>query len=347
MTPKKIAIVGATGAVGQVLLRVLGERSFPIADLIPFASKQSIGKPVSVAGRSFKCRELAPGCFQGVDLVFFDVSDEISKTWVPLAVRDGAWVIDNSAVYRLDSKTPLIVPEVNGQEVKKQIRRLTKSRILSGPNCTTAQLVMALKPIADRWGLKRVVVSTYQSTSGAGSSAMEELKTQARDLLEGRSSVAQQFKHPIAFNVIPQIGSFKEGGYTSEEIKVIEETRKILGIPKLAVTCTAVRVPTLLGHGESVNIETKKTFKIKDVVQALRKFPGVEIHDNPTEFVYPMPKGKGGMGAENRDPVLVGRIRKDSSVKNGIHLWIVADNLRKGAALNAVQIGELLGEVLG
>jgi len=337
----KVAVVGATGAVGRELLPILTKRGFPVRELVPLASPRSEGKEISFNGSVYKCRALKPGCFEGVDVAFFDASDEISKQWALSAAEAGAWVVDNSATYRMESDIPLIVPEVNGDLLAPLLAardRLTpRQRIIAGPNCTTVQLVVALKPIRDHWGLKRIVVSTYQSVSGAGTAAMEELSNQTAARLGGKTQAPQVFAHPIAFNCIPHIGGFKEEGYTSEELKVVHESRKILSLPNLRVSATAVRVPTFTTHGESVNIECERPFEISQVRAALEKQSGLVLQDDPKQNLYPMAVHAGG-----QDPVYVGRLRRDTSVENGLNLWVVSDNLRKGAALNAVQIGEIL-----
>lgn len=309
----KVAIVGATGAVGQEMLRVLGERKFSIAELVPFASAKSEGKLVSFLGHSLPCKTLQKGCFTGMDIVFFDASDEVSHAWVKEALSANALVVDHSGAHRMSSDVPLIVPEVNGNT-------MGSAKMVSGPNCTTAQLVMALKPLHDRFGLTRVSVSTYQSVSGAGSRAIEELKSH---------------QGPHVFNLTPQIGSFDQDGVTSEEKKVMQETKKILNLPNLKISCTAVRVPTLYCHAEVVSAEFEKPIDAKSAREVLAAFPGVEVQDDLENKFYPMNRT-----ASHQDPVFVGRVRKDPSADNGVLFWIVADNLRKGAALNAVQIAE-------
>jgi aspartate-semialdehyde dehydrogenase len=321
---------------------VLEQRKFPVGELVPFASARSDGKALRYAGREFRCRALKPGCFEGIDIVFFDASDAVSKEWVKSAAEAGAWVVDNSATHRMDQDIPLIVPEVNAARIEERIRKGAKAvsvreRIIAGPNCTTVQLVVALKPLRDRFGLKRLVLSTYQSVSGAGTAAMDELSEQTAEVLAGKSARPKVFPHAIAFNCIPHIGGFKDDGYTSEEQKLMAETRKILELPNLRISATAVRVPTLACHGESVNIETEKPCSPEEARAALAQQSGVVVEDEPGHNLYPM--GVKGVG---QDAVYVGRIRKDSSVENGLNLWVVSDNLRKGAALNAVQVGEIL-----
>lgn len=337
----RVAIVGATGAVGQQMLAILEERAFPVGDLVPFASTRSEGREVHLGRRAFKCQVLKPGCFAGIDMAFFDASDAVSRDWVPEAARAGAWVVDNSATSRMDPTTPLVVPEVNGELLDG-----LQGRVVAGPNCSTAQLVLPLKALSDRWGLKRVVVSSYQSVSGAGSAAIEELRAETRAALEGEDPLALEkrvFAHPIAFNCIPQIGSPRDDGYTGEEHKIIAESRKILDLPSLRITATAVRVPTVASHGESVAVELSRPFELAQVRGALAQMPGVVVQDDLAQGVFPMSCGRPGLeGASGRDAVYVGRLRRDESVENGLHLWIVSDNLRKGAALNAIQIGERL-----
>jgi aspartate-semialdehyde dehydrogenase len=364
----KVAVVGATGAVGKELISILQERKFPVGELVPFASPRSLGKPVELNGKDYPCQVLKAGCFEGIDIAFFDASDAVSKEWVPQAVEAGAWVVDNSATFRMEQDVLLLVPEVNGDLLEARLKenargRFPRDRIIAGPNCSTVQLVMALKPIQERWGLKRVIVSTYQSASGAGAAAMDELAEQTMGVFNQKPVEPQAFKHQLAFNCIPQIGGFKGDGYTSEEQKIMEESRKLLRMPELKVTATAVRVPAFSCHGESVHIECERLPEgssdwsknwpknwIDEVREALRAHPGIIVQDDPSRFIYPM--GMAGEksiveSATGRDAVYVGRIRKDPSLDNGLNLWVVSDNLRKGAALNAVQIGEIIIKSLG
>lgn len=343
-TRLRVAVVGATGAVGQQLLSILKERDFPISELVPFASSVSRGKAVLFGDKPIPCRVLEEGCFSGVHIAFFDASDAVSREWVPKAAKDGAWVIDNSASFRMEEDIALLVPEVNGEILEERIlnsraRALTeRERILTGPNCSTVQMVVALRPLRDRWGLKRVVACTYQSVSGAGSAAMRELAEQTSAALAHRPVQAKAFVHPIPFNCIPQIGGFKSDGYTSEERKIIQESRKLLDLPALRITATAVRVPTFNCHAESLNIELERGFaELEEVRRALGEQPGIVVLDDPAQGVYPM-----GRPSSGKDSVFVGRLRRDESVENGVNLWVVSDNLRKGAALNAIQIGETL-----
>ncbi len=352
----KVAVVGATGAVGKELLSILENRKFPIKELVLFASNRSDGKVISWNGKAHRCKSLQKGCFDGVDIAFFDASDAVSKEWVPQAAESGAWVVDNSAAFRMDEDILLIVPEVNGDLLEARLKSKSndqftaRERIITGPNCVAAPLVVALNPIQKKWGLKRVVVSTYQSTSGAGSSAMEELSIQTVAMFNQRSITPKFFPHQIAFNCIPHIGSFKEDGSTGEEQKIIVEAKKMLRAPQLRISATSVRVPTFSCHGESVNIECERAFgEVDEVRNALQQQQGLILQDDPKKNIYPMgftAEGDPVEKATGKDAVYVGRVRRDASVDSGINLWLVSDNLRKGAALNAVQIGEALLKAL-
>jgi aspartate-semialdehyde dehydrogenase len=328
MNAERVGVVGATGAVGSRLLSILEERAFPVSELRPFASERSVGKRISFSSREWSCEALRPGCFKELDFVFFDVSDEISSRWVPEALESGAYVIDNSAVYRLKDDVPLVVPEVNAGSLQEAIR--AHQRLVAGPNCSTVQLVLALKALQDRAGLKRVVVSTYQSVSGAGSAAMEELQRQVQS-----QSEATVFPHPIAFNLIPRIGKGLADGFTSEEQKLMLESRKILGQADLPIVATAIRVPTLISHAESVFVELDREISPAEARALWMDFPGVQVMDDLALDCYPM-----NLNTAGSDAVAIGRIRKDPSVLSGLAFWVVSDNLRKGAALNAVQIAE-------
>lgn len=332
--PARIGVVGATGAVGTRLLSILEERKFAASELRLFASSRSVGKKISSQGREWSCGVLSPGCFDGLDWVFFDASDEISREWVPRALASGCKVIDNSAVYRMDPAVPLVVPEVNGTEAIAAVRKGQK--LLAGPNCSTVQLTAALAPLSSRCGLKRVVVSTYQSVSGAGSAAMDELSAQMKGG-QDRSI----FPHRIAANLIPRIGKPGNDGFTSEEQKLMQESRKILGLPELAIVATAVRVPTFLSHAESVFVELERSFELSEISAIWKASPGLEWVDDPARDLYPTNETTAG-----RDGVSIGRLRRDPSVANGLCFWVVSDNLRKGAALNAVQIAETIRSVL-
>lgn len=328
-----IAVVGATGAVGQEMLSVLEERAFPVDKLLPLASERSIGKTVAFNGKDIHVHELKKDSFKGVDIALFSAGGKVSKEFVPCAADSGAVAIDNTSVFRMEDNVPLVVPEVNSYAVKEYSKR----GIISNPNCSTIQLVVVLKPIHDAVKIKRVVVSTYQATSGAGRMAMEELSTQVRALFAGQQLESAVFPHQIAFNCIPHIDEFMPNGYTKEEIKVMHETKKIIGDNSIKVTATAVRVPVFCGHSESVNIETERHLSAKDAMELLRKSPGIIVADDPKNKVYPM-----AIDVTGEDATYVGRIREDDTVENGLNCWIVADNLRKGAALNAVQIAEIL-----
>ena len=328
-----VAVVGATGAVGEQMREVLEERVFPVGELRLLASERSAGQLLEFRGKQTRVEVLREDSFKGIDIALFSAGGSVSARFAPVAVSAGAVVVDNTAYFRMEPDIPLVVPEVNAQEIARYKNR----GIIANPNCSTIQMVVALKPIHDVARIKRVVVSTYQSVSGAGRMAMEELSQQVSALLSGKEITKKKFPHQIAFNCIPHIDVFLEGGYTKEEMKIIDETRKILGEPSLGVTVTSVRVPVFCGHSESVNIETEKKLTAKDVKAILREAPGILLCDEPEKNIYPM-----AIDAVGKDATLVGRVREDQSVANGINLWIVADNLRKGAALNAVQIAEIL-----
>jgi aspartate-semialdehyde dehydrogenase len=328
-----VAIVGATGAVGEQMREVLEEREFPVGELRLLASERSAGQFLPFKERNLRVEILNRGSFKGIDIGLFSAGGSVSAEFAPLAVSDGAVVIDNTSHFRMQPDIPLVVPEVNA----KQIADYKNHGIVANPNCSTIQMVVALKPIHDAARIKRVVVSTYQSVSGAGRRAMEELSQQVGALFNGREVKKDKFPHQIAFNCIPHIDVFADDGYTKEELKMINETRKILGEPSLPVTATSVRVPVFCSHSESVNIETEKKLTAADVKALLREAPGIIVADDPQNNVYPM-----AIDATGKDATFVGRIREDNSIPNGLNLWVVADNLRKGAALNAVQIAEIL-----
>lgn len=334
-----VAVVGATGAVGREMVSVLEERAFPVDKLTLLASERSAGTTVEYAGSEVEVKKLGPDSFAGVDVALFSAGGAISKEYGPIAAESGAIVIDNSSAWRMEKGVPLVVPEVNGNEVRALLTEIGPKRgaIIANPNCSTIQLVVVLKPISDAVGLKRVVVSTYQSVSGAGQKGIEELSSQVRELFSQREVNTKHFPHQIAFNCIPHIDIFMDNGYTREEVKIIQESRKILGLPALRITSTAVRVPTFACHGESVNIETEKPFSPEQAMELLRSSPGVLVEDEPGAHEYPM-----GIRSAGTDATFVGRIRRDESVDNGLNMWVVADNLRKGAALNAVQIAEIV-----
>lgn len=328
-----VAVVGATGAVGEQMREILEERLFPVGELRLLASERSAGQYLDFRNQPIRVEVPREDSFNGIDIALFSAGSAVSEKFAPLALASGSVVVDNSPQFRMEPDVPLVVPEVNPQEIS----RYKKRGIVANPNCSTIQMVVALKPIHDAARIKRVVVSSYQSVSGAGRMAMEELSQQVIALFNGREITSERFPHQIAFNCIPHIDAFLDGGYTKEELKMINETRKILGEPSLRITATAVRVPVFCSHSESVNIETEKKLTAKDVKAILREAPGILLCDEPEKNIYPM-----AIDAVGQDTTLVGRIREDDSVPNGINLWIVADNLRKGAALNAVQIAEIL-----
>jgi aspartate-semialdehyde dehydrogenase len=328
-----VAVVGATGAVGEQMREVLEERHFPVGELRLLASERSAGQFLPFQARQIRVDVLEEGSFEEIDIGLFSAGGSVSAKFAPLAVAAGAVVVDNTSFFRMDPEIPLVVPEVNPKEIANYKNR----GIVANPNCSTIQLVVALKPIHDAARIKRVVVSTYQSVSGAGRKAMEELSEQVGALFSGREIKKEKFPHQIAFNCIPHIDIFMENGYTKEEWKLIHETRKILGEPNLPLTATTVRVPVFLSHSESVNIETLVKLSAAETKRILREAPGIVVADEPEKNVYPM-----AIDAAGKDATYVGRIRDDDSVANGLNLWVVSDNLRKGAALNAVQIAEIL-----
>lgn len=328
-----VAIVGATGAVGEQMREVLEEREFPVGELRLLASERSAGQFLGFKGKDVRVDLLTEESFNGIDIGLFSAGGNVSAKFAPAAVEAGAVVVDNTSHFRMEPNVPLVVPEVNSHQIVDYKNR----GIIANPNCSTIQMVVALKPIHDAARIKRVVVSTYQSVSGAGRKAMDELSQQVMALYNGRELEMEKFPYQIAFNCIPHIDAFLDGGYTNEEIKMINETRKILGEPALRVTATSVRVPVFCSHSESINVETEKKLTAADLKAILREAPGVIVADEPEKNVYPM-----AIDAVGKDATYVGRIREDDSVPNGLNLWVVADNLRKGAALNAVQIAEIL-----
>lgn len=334
-----VAILGATGAVGREMLSCLEDRDFDVKELRPLASENSAGTEVLFKGKPYEVKAVHPDHFKGVDIALFSAGGSVSKQYAPVAVECGAIVIDNSSAFRMDKEVPLVVPEVNTEALRSFITSLEGSRggIIANPNCSTIQLVVVLKPIAEHYGLKRVVVSTYQSVSGAGQKGIDELSSQVIALFSEGEIEVRNFPHQIAFNCLPQIDVFDPNGYTKEELKIINESRKILNLPNLRITTTAVRVPTFACHAESVNIETEKPVKPEELQALLRESPGVVLQDNPELREYPL-----GIEVVGSDATFVGRVRRDESIENGVNLWIVADNLRKGAALNAVQIAEIV-----
>ncbi len=327
----RVAVVGATGAVGNLMIQVLEERAFPVGEIKLLASVRSVGKSLAFRGESVPVQELKEDSFDGVELALFSAGGAVSRTFAPIAVRSGCIVIDNSSAFRMDPKVPLIVPEVNPGDVS------IDPGIIANPNCSTIQMVVALKPIHDAVGIRRIVVTTFQAVSGTGKRAIEELHHQVRSVINGEEIRREIYPYQIAFNCFPHIGAFLENGFTEEEMKMVNETRKIFGDPGIAVCATTVRIPVVYGHSESVNIETRKPISVEAVHKLLRDAPGVRLIDDPSAVRYPVPIEVAG-----KDETFVGRIRLDPSVENGLAMWVVADNIRKGAATNAVQIAELL-----
>ncbi len=331
-----VAVVGATGAVGNEMIQTLEQRDFPVEKLRLFASERSEGKTLEFQGSEVNVEALKDDSFKGIDIALFSAGAERSKTWAPIARDSGCVVVDNSSQWRMDPKIPLVVPEVNSHDLKWH------KGIIANPNCSTIQMVVVLKPIHDAAKIKRVVVTTFQSVSGTGKKAMDELLQQTTDLLNFRDIKCNVYPHQIAFNVLPHIDKFLENGYTKEEMKMVNETKKIMGDNSIKLTATTVRVPVFRCHSESLNIETEKKITPNEIRSILSKAAGIVVFDAPEKNVYPLPVSIAG-----KDETYVGRIRQDESIENGINMWIVADNLRKGAALNAVQIAEKLVEMAG
>ncbi|MEW5722697.1 MAG: aspartate-semialdehyde dehydrogenase [Thermodesulfobacteriota bacterium] len=328
-----VAVAGATGAVGREMVKVLEQRHFPVATLKPLASERSLGRTVEFRGREIPVEVLDEDSFTDMHLALFSAGAGASKTFAPIAAQAGCPVVDNSSAWRMEPDIPLIVPEVNPHALGGH------RGIVANPNCSTIQMVVALKPIYDAVGLKRIVVSTYQAVSGTGQKAIEELSQQTRALFTGEALEKKVYPHQIAFNCLPHIDVFFENGYTKEEMKMVHETRKILEDDTIMVSATTVRVPVFFGHSEAVWIETRKKITPAEVRRLLEKAPGVVVMDNPLNNEYPL-----AVHAAGRDATFVGRIREDISCENGLVLWVVSDNIRKGAALNAVQIAELMLE---
>ncbi len=331
-----VAIVGATGAVGETLLSILAERDFPIARLVPLASERSAGSEVTFGNRTLTVQNLAECDFKDIDVAFFSAGGAVSREHAPRAAAAGAVVIDNTSEFRREPDVPLVVSEVNPHA----IAGYTQRNIIANPNCSTMQMVVALAPIHRAVGIERINVATYQSVSGAGRSGMEELGRQTAAMLNFKEYKPQKFTKQIAFNVIPHIDTFQDNGYTREEMKMVWETHRILEDDSIGVNPTAVRVPVFYGHAEAVHIETREPIEVDAVRALLAEAPGVVVVDERADGGYPTPVGD----AAGKDPVLVGRIRRDISHPQGLDLWVVADNIRKGAALNAVQVAELLVE---
>ena len=337
MSEKKlnIAVAGATGAVGNQMLTCLEERNFPVKSIKLLASRRSVSRKLRFRGDLLAVQELTEESFKGMDIALFSAGGTASKKYAPLAAKDGCVVVDNSSTWRMDPKVPLVVPEVNPHA----IAGYTKKGIIANPNCSTIQMVLPLNPIHKKYEIKRIVVSTYQAVSGTGKKAIDELFEQTRAMINFLDYEKKVYPHRIAFNCIPHIDVFLDNGYTKEEIKMVNETRKILEDDNIGITATTVRVPVYFGHSESVNIETKKKISANEVKCLLENEPGIKVLDNPKKNIYPL-----AIDAAGQDLTLVGRIRDDESVKNGINIWIVADNIRKGAATNAVQIAEILAK---
>jgi aspartate-semialdehyde dehydrogenase len=324
----KTAVVGATGMVGRTMMKVLEERNFPVSQLIPAASERSVGKEIIFKGKAVKVVSVKEAVDAVPDFAIFSAGASTSKEWAPAFARNGTVVIDNSSYWRMDKNVPLIVPEINSHVIKKG------DRIIANPNCSTIQMVMALAPLHRKYKIKRLVIATYQSVTGTGVKAVAQMENE-RAGIKGEMAYA----HPIDKNCFPHGGSFQPDGYTTEEQKLVDETRKILEDQTIQVTATVVRIPVVGGHSEAVNIEFENEFDIDDVISLLSRFPGVVVYDNPSENKYPMP-----IFAHNRDDVFVGRIRRDLSKEKCLNLWIVSDNIRKGAATNAIQIAEYMAE---
>ncbi|MFZ7122693.1 MAG: aspartate-semialdehyde dehydrogenase, partial [Bacteroidota bacterium] len=318
----KVAVVGATGLVGQTMLKVLEQRNFPVTELVPVASEKSVGKTIQWKGKSFTVRSMTDAIAEKPVLALFSAGGTTSLEWAPRFAEAGITVIDNSSAWRMDPDKKLVVPEINGDVLTKE------DRIIANPNCSTIQMVMALQPLEQHYGIERIIVSTYQSVSGTGKKAVDQLMNERKGV-----SGDMAYKYTIDLNLIPQIDSFLDNGYTKEEMKMVNETRKILRSPGIRITSTTVRVPVKGGHSESVNVELKKDFSLDAVRAQIAAMPGVVVVDDPANARYPMP-----IEAEGKDEVFVGRIRRDESQPNSLNLWIVSDNLRKGAATNAVQI---------
>jgi aspartate-semialdehyde dehydrogenase len=322
-----VIVAGATGMVGRKMLQVLEERKFPVGNLIPMASARSAGHTVLFSGKEWKVQELNEENIKnsGAHIALFSAGGSVSKEYAPICAKYEIVVIDNSSAWRMDPNVPLVVPEVNRNEI------FSGSRIIANPNCSTIQMVVVLKPLHDKYTIKRVVVSTYQSVTGAGQKGYDQLMKEWKN----EKVDSPKFPYQIAFNCLPHIDEFTESGYTKEELKMVHETKKIMGDDSIVVSPTCVRVPSIGGHSESVNLEFEKPFELSDVFTLLNNAPGVVLQDNPKEKLYPMP-----IHAHDKDETFVGRIRRDDTVKSGLNLWIVSDNIRKGAATNAVQIAE-------
>jgi aspartate-semialdehyde dehydrogenase len=321
-----IAIIGATGLVGRKMIEILEERDFPYENLTLLASKKSVGTKITVKNIEYFVQELTENSFENIDIALFSAGGETSKKFAPFAIQSNCLVIDNSSAWRMNNNVPLIIPEINSEEAFKH------QGIIANPNCSTIQMLVPLKPLHDIFRIKRIVVSTYQSVTGSGKIAVDQLNKE----LNNEKVKNPAYPHKIAFNALPHIDNFLDTGYTKEEQKMIDETKKILNDSNVLVSPTTVRIPADGGHSESVNVEFEKSFEIQQVYELLENFPGITIQDNPEENFYPMP-----ICSKDKDDIFVGRIRRDFTIENGLNMWIVSDNLRKGAATNAVQIAEL------
>ncbi|MEX2221836.1 MAG: aspartate-semialdehyde dehydrogenase [Candidatus Rokuibacteriota bacterium] len=326
-----VAVVGVTGAVGQTTLRILEERKFPVRELRAFASARSAGKTVTFKGEAVRVEQIGPGAFKGVEIALFSAGAAQAKEYAPLAVQAGAIVVDKSSAFRMDPQVPLVVPEINAHAVRGH------RGIVACPNCTSIVTVMPLKPLHDAGRLRRVVATSFQAVSGAGVNGVDELRSQTLAWARGEAITPRVFQHQIAFNVIPHIDRFGADGYTGEEIKLVNEVRKILELPDLPISPTTVRVPVFTAHSVAVNAETETKLSRERAREAFAGFPGLKLWDEPAENRYPMP-----IGVEGQDDCYVGRVREDLSLPNGLNFWVVGDQLRKGAALNGIQIAELL-----
>lgn len=328
-----VAVVGATGLVGGEMIRILEERNFPVKNLKLLASERSLGKTLTFRGKEYPVEVLDENSFEGVEIGLFSAGGSISEKFAPIAAQAGCVVIDNTSAFRMDPDCPLVVPEVNPEA----IAQYTRKGIIANPNCSTIQMVVALKPIHDAAVIRRIVVSTYQAVSGTGKEAVEELVDQTKALLNMKEPEINVYPHRIAFNCLPHIDIFFDNGYTREELKMVNETKKIMNDQSIAVTATTVRVPVFYGHSEAVNIETERKITVEEVRTLLSTAPGVTVVDNPALAEYPLASDAAG-----KDDTFVGRIREDESIEKGINMWIVSDNIRKGAALNTIQIAEIL-----
>lgn len=331
MSGRKVAVLGATGLVGREMLLTLEQRNFPVSELIPLASARSAGRTLKFRGQDVTVREVGEDSFKGVDIALFSAGGGASRRWAPVAAKSGAVVIDNSSAWRMDPEVPLVVPEVNAPDALKN------RGIIANPNCSTIQAVMALCPLHKAAGLEYINISTYQSVAGTGIAAVEELSSGTADVLAGREPKAVVYPHPVAFNLLPHIGAFGDDGISEEEWKMVNESRKIMHLPQLRVSGITVRVPVFRGHGESITAQFKKELSPAEAREILSVAPGVTVVDDPQKAIYPTPVDVAG-----RDSVYVGRIRKDTGLDRALAMWVVGDNLRKGAALNAVQIAEIL-----